>query len=116
MKNINTESDFKDRTGLVVWLKSKRNIKRLMSFGVLHYVSSKMDYAILYVNADDVDEAIKRIKKENYVKSVEISHLRDLPATYDDVLETMRKEIEEKKKDKELDVFSNQMDFTQNDW
>ena len=48
-KNINTESDFEDRTGLVVWLNSKRNVKRLMNFGVLHYVSNKMDYALLYV-------------------------------------------------------------------
>ena len=32
LKNINTESDFEKRTGLIIWLHSKRNIKRLMNF------------------------------------------------------------------------------------
>lgn len=99
-KNINVESDFENRIGLVVWLNSKRNVKRLMNFGVLHYVSSKMDYALLYVDEKQVDRTIERLKKENYVKSVNKSLLRDLPTTYSDVLADMQKEIDEKKKTK----------------
>lgn len=105
-KNINTESDFENRTGLVVWLNSKRNVKRLMNFGVLHYVSSKMDYALLYVDAKELDSTLGRLKKENYVKKVEVSLLRDLPSTYDDVLTEMQQEIDEKKRKKELETFS----------
>jgi len=97
LKNINTDSDFEKRTGLIVWLHSKRNIKRLMNFGVLHYVSKKMNYAILYVSTDKVEKIVERLTKENYVKSVEISQLRDLPIHYDDVLENMKQEIENKK-------------------
>ena len=37
-----------------------------------------MNYAILYVTTDKVDQIIERLEKENYVKSVEISQLRDL--------------------------------------
>ena len=99
LKNINTESDFEKRTGLIIWLHSKRNIKRLMNFGVLHYVYKKMNYAILYVTTDKVDQIIERLEKENYVKSVEISQLRDLPIHYDDVLEKLKQEIESKKRE-----------------
>lgn len=105
-KNINTESNFENRTGLVVWLNSKRNAKRLMNFGVLHYISAKMDYALLYVDAKNVDSTIERLKKENYVTDVEVSLLRDLPSTYDDVLTEMQQEIDEKKREKELETFS----------
>ena len=84
-KNINTAADFENRTGVIVWLNSKRHVKRLLNFGVLHYVSSKMDYALLYVDTKDIVKTIDRLKKENYVKNVEVSLLRDLPITYDNV-------------------------------
>lgn len=116
IKNINTESDFEKRTGLIVWLKTKRNVRRLMNFGLLHYVSNKMDYAILYVDTSQLEETLKRLRKENYVKSVEVSHLKELPASYDDVLENMKKEIEEKKQNDKYDIFSNKIDFTHHDW
>lgn len=115
-KNINTESDFENRTGLVVWLNSKRNVKRLMNFGVLHYVSSKMDYALLYVDGKNLDRTLERLNKENYVKNVEISLLRDLPSTYDDVLTEMQQEIDEKKRKKELETFSKGARFNESEY
>lgn len=115
-KNINIDSDFENRIGLVVWLKSKRNVKRLMNFGVLHYVSSKLDYALLYVDEKNIDRIIDHIQKENYVKRVEKSFLRDLPTTYDDVLTEMQKEIDDKKKKKDLETFSKEITFTDFDY
>lgn len=111
MKNINTDSDFKDRTGLIVRVSNKRNIKRLMKFGVLHYTSSKMSYALLYVDTENLDQTIAKIERENYVSSVEISQLRDLPIEYEGVLDQLKKEINEKKEKKGIDIFSNRFDF-----
>lgn len=105
MKNINIKSDFKDRTGLIVRISNKRNVNRLMKFGVLHYTSSKMSYALLYVDTDNLDDIIAKIEKENYVSSVEISHLRDLPIEYDGILEGLNKEINEKKKENKSNSF-----------
>lgn len=116
MKNINTASDFKGRTGLVVWVSNKRNVKRLMKFGLLHYISSKMNYALLYVDTDKKEEIMERIQKENYVSSVEESQLRDLPITYDDVLAELKEDIAKKKKKKKIDTFSNTLEFNNNDW
>jgi|SRR5699024_518257 len=114
LKNINTESDFENRTGLIIWLHSKRNVKRLMNFGVLHYVSKKMNYAIIYVTTDNLEKILERLKNENYVKSVEVSQLRDLPISYDDVLANMKEEIEEKKREEKSKTseHENGLDYT----
>lgn len=111
LKNINTESKFEGRTGVVVWLKSKRNVKRLMNYGLLHYVSNKMNYALVYVNTETLDKTIERLQQENEVQSVEISPLKELPITYDSVLDEMTKEIEEKKKKDKLEPFPPSSDF-----
>ncbi len=115
-KNINTASDFENRTGLIVWLNSKRSIKRLMNYGLLHYVSKKMDYAIIYVDEKKRDETIERLKKERFVKAVEISQLRDLPSAFDDVLTDMRSEIEEKKRQEKMDDLENDPTFNEMKW
>lgn len=116
MKNINVESDFTDRTGLIVRVSNKRNVNRLMKYGLLHYVSKKMSYVVLYVDTADVDNIMERIRKENYVSSVEKSQLKDLPITYDGVLEQLKKEIADKKKEKKIETFTNQQDFHYGDW
>lgn len=116
LKNINAGSDFKKRTGLVIWLKSKHHMKRLMNHGYLHYVSNEMDYAVLYVDADNLEKSIARIKKENYVKSVEQSSLKDLPIEYDEVLTDMQKEIDEKKTEEKLETFAEYTTFNDSDW
>lgn len=110
-KNINTESDFKERTGLIIRISNKRMVKRLMKFGLLHYFSSKMSYAILYVHTDNLEKTISKIKKEKYVNSVEQSELRDLPIEYEGVLEKLNKEINKTKKKEGNDLFSGRFDF-----
>ena len=111
LKNIDTESAFEDRTGLVIWLKSKRNVKRLMNHGFLHYVSDQMDYALLYVDTKNLDRIIERLEKENYVQAIEQSSLKDLPIKYDDVLADMQKEIDQKKQKEKLETFSEYFTF-----
>lgn len=98
IKNINYESEFNNRTGLIVWLKNKRNVKRLMNYGFLHYVSNKMNYAVLYIDSDKKDEIIEKIEKEQMVRSVEVSKLKDLPIKYDDVLADLKKANEKEEK------------------
>ena len=116
MKNINAESDFKDRTGLIVRVSNKRNVKRLMKYGLLHYVSKKMSYVILYVDSNDVENIMERIRKENFVSSVERSHLKDLPITYEGVLDQLKQEIADKKAKKKIETFSKKKEFNYGDW
>lgn len=111
MKNINTESEFKDRTGLIVRISNKRMFKRLMKFGLLHYFSSKMSYVLLYVDNENIEETIRKIEKENYVNSVEKSKLKELPIEYENVLEKLDKEIKDENKKDDDSIFTNQIEF-----
>lgn len=97
-KNINYESEFNNRTGLIVWLKNKKNVKRLMNYGFLHYVSNKMNYAVLYIDSDKKDDIIGKIEREQMVRSVEVSKLKNLPIKYDDVLADLKKTNEKEEK------------------
>jgi len=116
LKNINTESDFDKRTGLVVWLHSTKPVKRLMKFGYLHYVSNRMKYALLYVDTDKVEQTMKRLNKENYVKNAEQTKMRDLPLDNDNVLAAMQKDIDEKKREERRENSTESSPFSINDW
>jgi len=116
LKNINTESDFDKRTGLVVWLRSTKPVKRLMKFGYLHYVSNRMKYALLYVDTDKVEQTMKRLNKENYVKNTEQTKMRDLPLDNDNVLAAMQKDIDEKKREERRENSTESSPFSINDW
>lgn len=111
MKNIHVESDFKDRTGLIIKISNRRMVKRLMKYGLLHYFSNKMRYALLYVDTNKLDQMIEKIKKEKFVNSIELSKLRNLPIEYDGILEKLNKEIVNEKKEKKQSIFSNPLNI-----
>jgi len=111
LKNINTESDFDNRTGLIVWLHSTKHVRRLMKFGYLHYVSDRMKYALLYVDSNEVEQKIKQLKKENYVKNAELTKMRDLPLNNDSVLADMQKDIDDKKRKERREKRSEESPF-----
>ena len=46
------------RRGLIVWVYSLRQLKNLRRFGLIHFVSSKMKYVVLYVNEEDVEATL----------------------------------------------------------
>lgn len=73
---------FAERTGLIVWLQDAKPARNLEKFGSLHYVSRKMNYAVLYVYADRADETMKSIQRLPYVKKVERSYRSEIPTEY----------------------------------
>jgi uncharacterized protein YlbG (UPF0298 family) len=66
------------RVGLAVWVNNIRTVRHLKRFGNIHYVSKRFKYAILYVDADFIDEAIQIIKKFNFVTHVERSYRHEI--------------------------------------
>lgn len=62
------------RASIIVWLRDYKRAKALDQHGLVHYVSKKMRYAVLYVHADKVDEVMQKVNKLPYVKSTEKSH------------------------------------------
>ena len=96
--------NFNDRVGLVVEFKNKKFAYRLKKYGYVHYVSNRMNYAILYVDKIDAEEIMKQIKNEKFVTDVSVSPKGSLPLEYDGVLDEMQKEVSSKKKEEEKTI------------
>jgi uncharacterized protein YlbG (UPF0298 family) len=73
---------FAERTGFIIWLHDAKPARNLEKFGSLHYISRKMNYAVIYVNADRAEETMKSIQRLPYVKKVERSYRAEIPTEY----------------------------------
>ncbi|TBL78317.1 YlbG family protein [Paenibacillus thalictri] len=71
------------RSGLIVWVNDlKAAGKQLERFGSIHYLSKKMHYVVIYLNADRVDETMKQISRLHFVKKVEKSFRNEIKTEY----------------------------------
>ena len=73
---------FTERTGLIVWvtdLKAARNLER---YGTVHYMSKRMLYAVLYVHTSRLEETMRQLQKQSYVKKVERSYRGEIKTEY----------------------------------
>ncbi|MDK7918718.1 YlbG family protein [Aerococcus urinae] len=68
MTNFHTQ-----RQELVVWLNSTQKTRQLKRYGYLHYLNKERKYAILYVDKDQVEDAIEGLKKVRQVIKVTVS-------------------------------------------
>lgn len=99
------ETNLSHRVGLVIWLYTPKYVNKLKRFGLLHYVSRKMNYAILYVNQGEEEKTEKDLLKQHFVRSVEVSYNNEMDESFDNVL----KEVEEmgkSEKEDELTLFT----------
>ena len=71
-----------ERTGLIIWLQDLRQVKNLEKFGLVHYVSRKLNYAVLYIHSDRVNEFSAQIQRLPFVKKVERSYRSEIPTEY----------------------------------
>lgn len=87
---IDTTVDFQltKRRGLVVWVYSLRQLKNLKRFGLVHYVSRKMKYVVIYLNEDDFAETMQKIEKLHFVRSVDPSYRPDIEMNFADKIGT----------------------------
>ena len=67
-----------ERTGLIVKLYYNRDGKKLQSVGDVLYHSKKMRYVQVYVDSSQVLEIVQQLKKERFVKKVQICHIQEL--------------------------------------
>lgn len=74
---------FTERQGLVIWLYSLKNAKSLRRFGNVHYVSSRMKYAVLYCNQDESEALAKKLSSMPFVKKVDFSYKPFLKTEYE---------------------------------
>jgi uncharacterized protein YlbG (UPF0298 family) len=71
------------RTGLIIWVSDlKAAGKQLERFGIIHYISKKLHYVVLYTYADRIEETTKQIQRLNFVKKVERSYRNEIKTEY----------------------------------
>ncbi|SFB86636.1 Uncharacterized protein YlbG, UPF0298 family [Alkalibacterium subtropicum] len=81
------EQEKSSRAGLVVWLYTTKYVNKLKRYGLVHYVSKNMNYAIIYVDRKDMDSIAGTIAKQHFVRKVEESYRCDIPNTFDGILD-----------------------------
>ncbi|MBW1605444.1 YlbG family protein [Lactobacillus sp. Sy-1] len=74
--------NIKNRIGLIVYVHSVKQTRFLKKYGILDYVSKRMHYAVLYVDADDAEKIVTLLKKQKIVRTVEKSPLVELSASF----------------------------------
>lgn len=72
----------KERLGLVVYLHYNRDAKKLKGFGDLLYHSRKMRYVVLYIDQENMDDVVSKLKKERFVKKVFPSYVKDIDQNF----------------------------------
>ncbi|SDH90427.1 YlbG family protein [Alteribacillus bidgolensis] len=61
------------RAGIAVWLHSMKQVRQLRKYGVVHYVSKSMKYAILYCDLKDTDDTVQTLNSLSFVNKAERS-------------------------------------------
>ncbi|MCM3632152.1 MULTISPECIES: YlbG family protein [Paenibacillus] len=71
-----------ERTGYIVWVSDLKAARGLERLGTVHYMSRKLHYVVLYMNADKVEENLKQLHRLAYVRKIERSYRNELKTEY----------------------------------
>ncbi len=98
----NAEFIVQKRRGMIVWVYSLKQLKTLKRYGLVHFVSRKMKYVVLYVNEEVADETEEKLRALHFVRQVERSYRPDIEMNFADRIGT--KAAYQVNDDDELDV------------
>ncbi|HET7628814.1 MAG TPA: DUF2129 domain-containing protein [Bacillales bacterium] len=89
---------FKERVGLIVWIRSLKPSRSLRKYGNVHYVSKRLKYAVLYCDADNCEQTAERLNALPYVKDVQLSQRPFLKTEFEQPSSDKAKEYDYKLK------------------
>ena len=73
---------FPERTGFIIWVSDLKAAKGLDRFGTVHYISKKLKYVVLYMNAEKVEDNLKQLHRLSYVQKIERSLRNEIKTEY----------------------------------
>ena len=71
-----------ERSGLIVYLYYNRDAKKLQEYGDICYHSKKHRYLQLYVPTQEVEQLVRRLSKEKFIKKVRVCHIQELETPF----------------------------------
>lgn len=74
------------RQGLIVWLYTLKHLKSIRKYGHIHYISQKLKYVVLYVDAEKEEEILRQLERQHFVRLVEPSHRNEIDMTFKDAI------------------------------
>ncbi|MGQ3477651.1 YlbG family protein [Paenibacillus sp. TY11] len=81
---------FAERTGYIIWVSDIKAARNLEKYGNVHYISKRMHYVVMYMNADRAEDTVKNIRRLSYVRKVERSFRNEIRTEYNDDKEKMK--------------------------
>ncbi|CAH1850410.1 YlbG family protein [Convivina intestini] len=66
------------RRAIYVYLRNLKNVNQLKKFGQVLYVSEAMNLVELYINEDQVEALVKKLRQYRFVKHIKISPRPDI--------------------------------------
>ncbi|MBB6671146.1 YlbG family protein [Cohnella nanjingensis] len=72
-----------ERTGYIIWFNDWKAARALDKYGTLHYMSRKMNYAVLYVNAEAAEDTVRNVQRLPYVRKIERSYRGEIKTEYE---------------------------------
>lgn len=72
------------RQSLIVWLYTLKHLKSIRKHGHIHYISKKLKYVVLYVNADQIDQTKEQLERYHFVRKVDNTFRDDIDMTFKD--------------------------------
>lgn len=106
---MSLNADQSIRQEVIVWLYSAKKIKPIQKYGYIYYVSSKMKYAVVYINKASMDATMRKIEKLHFVRSVELSPRNTINMNFDEVLPNLKAEYEAAELTQKLDDIEDEM-------
>ncbi|MNH77048.1 hypothetical protein D3C87_440270 [compost metagenome] len=73
---------FQERTGYIIWVSDMKAARNLDKYGSVHYLSKRMHYVVMYVNADRAEDIMKNVRKLSYVRKIERSYRNEIKTEY----------------------------------
>ena len=70
------------RVGYIIWINDAKSAKNLDKYGNLHYISRRLNYAVVYVDSDREEETLRNIQRLPYVKKIERSLRSEIKTEY----------------------------------
>lgn len=71
-----------ERTGYIIWVSDLKAARVLEKYGSVHYMSRKMHYVVMYMNAERAEETVKTIGKLPFVRKIERSYRNEIKTEY----------------------------------
>jgi uncharacterized protein YlbG (UPF0298 family) len=76
------EATFPERIGYIIWVSDIKAARNLEKYGCVHYISRRMHYVVMYVNADREQDIVKNMSRLSYVRKVERSYRNEIKTEY----------------------------------